>query len=92
MSSKYQAVSSCASDATYHVMWIVLFNAIDEFGVKEQVNEETGNQGEITSEEIDAMKRKICDQACQGAVRIAGLVRFAPGPRAILTKCCRSVC
>ncbi|KIY44811.1 hypothetical protein FISHEDRAFT_61664 [Fistulina hepatica ATCC 64428] len=29
------AVSTCASDASYHVMWIVLFNALDEFGLCE---------------------------------------------------------
>lgn len=62
-----QAVSSCASDATYHVMWIILFNALDDYGVKETNG--------ATHEQIDAAKRKIADEALHGALRIAGLVR-----------------
>ncbi|KAF8194249.1 hypothetical protein BJ912DRAFT_1021497 [Pholiota molesta] len=63
------AVSSCASDATYHVMWIILFNALDDFGVKEQ------NAGISIHNmaEIDAAKRKVADEALHGALRIAGL-------------------
>ncbi|EDR13813.1 uncharacterized protein LACBIDRAFT_309226 [Laccaria bicolor S238N-H82] len=59
------AVSSCASDATYHVIWIILFNALDDFGVKETNG--------ATHEQIDAAKRKIADEALHGALRIAGL-------------------
>src|SRR4051812_32422475 len=29
------AVSACSSDATFHVMWIILFNALDDFGIRE---------------------------------------------------------
>ncbi|KAF8964208.1 hypothetical protein BDZ97DRAFT_1919159 [Flammula alnicola] len=64
------AVSSCASDATYHVMWIILFNAIDDFGVKEQ---NTGINLSHNQPEIDAAKRKVADEALHGALRIAGL-------------------
>ncbi|KAJ7857696.1 hypothetical protein B0H14DRAFT_2352091, partial [Mycena olivaceomarginata] len=55
------AVSSCASDATYHVMWVVLFSALDDFGIKE------------INEQIDLVKRKVADEALHGALRIAGL-------------------
>lgn len=72
-----QAVSSCASDATYHVMWIILFNAIDEYGVKE-INEvtRTGAPASLASNytEIDGVKRKLAEEALHGALRIAGLV------------------
>ena len=64
-----QAVSSCASDATYHVMWIILFTALDDFGIKEL------NSG-ITHHslaEIDVVRRKVADEALHGALRIAGL-------------------
>ncbi|KAF8158327.1 hypothetical protein B0H34DRAFT_450332 [Crassisporium funariophilum] len=64
------AVSSCASDATYHVMWIILFNALDDFGVKEL------NAGITTPDTlvlIDTTKRKVADEAVHGALRIAGL-------------------
>ncbi|KAF8743928.1 hypothetical protein AX14_013983 [Amanita brunnescens Koide BX004] len=60
------AVSCCASDATYHVMWIILFNALDEFGVN--VSGTSVNQAQI-----DSAKRKVADEALYGALRIAGL-------------------
>ncbi|KAJ7095959.1 hypothetical protein B0H15DRAFT_82387 [Mycena belliarum] len=70
------AVSSCASDATYHVMWVVLFNALDDFGIKE-LNEVTRMNQPATMvpnhSEIDLVKRKVADEALHGALRIAGL-------------------
>jgi hypothetical protein len=67
-----------ASDATYHIMWIILFNALDDFGVRE-INEvvRMGNPANVTSNylQIDAVKRKVADEALHGALRIAGLVR-----------------
>ncbi|KAG5648287.1 hypothetical protein DXG03_004857 [Asterophora parasitica] len=64
-----QAVSSCASDATYHVMWIILFNALDDFGVKEINNRSV----EPANQRIEEVKRKVLDEALHGALRIAGL-------------------
>ncbi|KAJ7644050.1 hypothetical protein FB45DRAFT_999277 [Roridomyces roridus] len=70
------AVSSCASDASYHIMWVVLFNALDDFGVRE-INEVT-RMGQPLSmvqnyTQIDLVKRKVADEALHGALRIAGL-------------------
>ncbi|TFK73576.1 hypothetical protein BDN72DRAFT_814134 [Pluteus cervinus] len=70
------AVSSCASDATYHVMWIILFNAVDEFGVREH-NEANRSGSPISMApnhvQIENIKRKISDEALHGALRISGL-------------------
>ncbi|KAJ7784676.1 hypothetical protein B0H16DRAFT_1709374 [Mycena metata] len=70
------AVSSCASDATYHVMWVVLFNALDDFGIKE-INEVTRMNQPLSIvqnyQQIDLVKRKVADEALHGALRIAGL-------------------
>ncbi|KAF8631772.1 hypothetical protein AX17_004987 [Amanita inopinata Kibby_2008] len=63
------AVTSCASDATYHVMWIILFNALDDFGVKEA---NSSNQN-VNHVQIESAKRKVADEALHGALRIAGL-------------------
>lgn len=72
-----QAVSSCASDATFHVMWIILFSALDEFGIRE-VNElqRAGSPAAVLPNEADveSVKRKVMDEALHGALRIAGLV------------------
>ncbi|KAG6896452.1 hypothetical protein C0992_008175 [Termitomyces sp. T32_za158] len=65
------AVSSCASDATYHVMWIILFNALDDFGVKE-INDRTMEPNNLR---IGEAKRKVLEEALHGALRISGLAQ-----------------
>jgi len=65
------AVSSCASDATYHLMWIILFNALDDFGVKEETI--LASPPNTSHPQIDNVKRKVADEALHGALRIAGL-------------------
>lgn len=50
-------------------MWIILFNALDDFGVKE-----SGPQASLQDQaKIDSAKRKVADEALHGALRIAGL-------------------
>ena len=80
-----------ASDATYHVMWVILFNAVDDFGVREvneQVRMGTGMQGMSGSslgqqlEQIETVKHKLLEEALHGALRIAGLVRILDGKQA----------
>ncbi|KAF9007666.1 hypothetical protein BDZ89DRAFT_1168462 [Hymenopellis radicata] len=70
------AVSSCASDAQYHVMWIILFNALDEYGVKE-INEAMrigASQSSIANyTAMEGAKRKLADEALHGALRISAL-------------------
>ncbi|KAH9841824.1 uncharacterized protein C8Q71DRAFT_854180 [Rhodofomes roseus] len=65
-----------ASDATYHIMWIVLFNAVDDFGIRE-INdlERTGSPGHLHPKamEIEGQKQKVLDTALASATRIAGL-------------------
>ncbi|KAF9013458.1 hypothetical protein BDQ17DRAFT_604579 [Cyathus striatus] len=65
------AVSSCASDATYHVMWIILFSALDEYGIKELNIHHGINSPE--PEHIVQVKKRVVDEALHGALRIAGL-------------------
>ena len=66
-----------ASDATYHIMWIVLFSAVDDFGIRE-VNDlmRTGSPGHLhpRSAEIETLKQKVMETALASATRIAGLV------------------
>ncbi|KAL6308423.1 hypothetical protein BKA93DRAFT_815437 [Sparassis latifolia] len=70
------AVTACASDATYHIMWIILFNACDDFGIRE-VNDllRTGSPGNLlpNAAQIEATKKKVMEEALHGALRIAGL-------------------
>lgn len=65
-----KAVSSCASDATYHVMWIILFNALDDYGIKEL----NAAVPPPNLSEVETARRKVADEALHGALRIAGLV------------------
>lgn len=65
-----------ASDATFQIMWIILFNALDEFGLRE-INEvvRSGSPAPNPSQ-CEAIKSKIAEEALHGALRIAGLVGF----------------
>ncbi|RPD62771.1 hypothetical protein L227DRAFT_651667 [Lentinus tigrinus ALCF2SS1-6] len=70
------AVTACASDATYHIMWIILYNALDDFGIRE-VNDvtRTGTSETLLPQhaQIEDKKRKVMNEALHGALRIAGL-------------------
>ncbi|KAI0693448.1 hypothetical protein C8T65DRAFT_668057 [Cerioporus squamosus] len=70
------AVTACASDATYHIMWIILANALDDFGIRE-VNDvaRTGTSETLLPQhaQIEDKKRKVMSEALHGALRIAGL-------------------
>lgn len=66
-------------------MWVILFNAVDDFGVREaneQVRMGTAMQtmsGSSLSqqfEQIEPVKHKLLEEALHGALRIAGLVRL----------------
>lgn len=82
------AVSACTSDAQYHVMWIILHNAVEEFGIRE-VNDAL-NQGQNPTEisdfvAMETLKANIANEAVHGAIRIAGLVRRPSNKSIILT-------
>jgi len=69
------AVAACASDATYHVIWIILFSALDDFGIRE-INEvvRSGSPPDVVpNHQFETTKRKVADEAVHGALRIAGL-------------------
>ena len=57
-------------------MWVILFNAVDDFGVKEF--NETVRMNSMANvpanPAIETVKHKILDEALHGALRIAGLV------------------
>jgi hypothetical protein len=56
-------------------MWIILFNALDDFGVRE-LNGSPSPPPNYA--EIEAAKRKVVEEALHGALRIAGLVSSLP--------------
>jgi hypothetical protein len=81
------AVSACASDATYHIMWIILFNALDDRGIRESLGSPQSPGSGVSAstalatgsglqQQIEELKTKVLDEALHGAMRIAGLVRF----------------
>jgi hypothetical protein len=53
-------------------MWIIMFNALDDFGIKE-LNSTIGHSPNHTDIQIETTKRKLADEALHGALRIAGL-------------------
>lgn len=69
-----------ASDATYHVMWVIVFDAVDDFGIKEMNDIARNHNSDLGPLQIpghiDEVKARVFDEALRGASRIAGLVRF----------------
>ncbi|KIJ64481.1 hypothetical protein HYDPIDRAFT_132385 [Hydnomerulius pinastri MD-312] len=61
------AVSACASDAQYHVMWIALFNAMDEYGVRDDSIVPSGMN------QVETVKRKVFDEALNASLRVSAL-------------------
>ena len=63
-------------------MWVIVFNAVDEFGIKE-VNEAirlSTMQSVPGNPAIEGVKHKLLDEALHGALRIAGLVCYFAFP------------
>jgi hypothetical protein len=70
------AISACASDATYHVLWVILFNAVDDFGIREvnELHAAGSSPSEVPEyEQVESTKEKLLDEALHGALRISGL-------------------
>ena len=71
---------SGASDATYHVMWVIVFDAVDDFGIKEVNDIERNHNHDLGPPQVpphmDEAKARVFDEALRGASRIAGLVGF----------------
>jgi len=63
------AVSACASDAQYHVMWTGLFFAVDEVGIRDRDNSLSPSE----MNHIETKKRKLYSEGLDAALRIAGL-------------------
>jgi hypothetical protein len=61
------AVSACASDAQYHVMWIALFSAMDEYGVRDDSLSPSGMN------QVETVKRKVFDEALNASLRVSAL-------------------
>ncbi|PVG00244.1 hypothetical protein CPB86DRAFT_701823 [Serendipita vermifera] len=61
------AVSACTCDAQYHVMWVILHSAVEEFGLREV------KAGAVSMDLYRDLDRQIFDEALLGALRIAGL-------------------
>ncbi|KAF8587579.1 hypothetical protein K439DRAFT_1630576 [Ramaria rubella] len=72
------AVSACGHDATYHVMWIILYQALREFGLREMnemkrtVNGVANHHPHLASQ-FSATEAQVQKEALNAASRIAGL-------------------
>ncbi|WWC89756.1 uncharacterized protein L201_004682 [Kwoniella dendrophila CBS 6074] len=64
-----QAISTCTVDCYYHNLWLIVHKAIQDFGIKEDINANGGGN----KFEIDNMKRRIKEEAEHAALRIAAL-------------------
>lgn len=95
------AISACATDATYHVMWVIVFDAVDDFGIRE-MNDITRNHNPDLGPpqvppHIEEVKVRVFDEALRGASRVAGLIGVLESnrylrldPAAMLAPCLHS--
>jgi hypothetical protein len=73
-------------------MWVVLFNAIDDYGIREAVDaarEGTPPEKATNHSQIERLKQKLHDEALHGALRIAGLAGVLAS-NGYLVRCCPS--
>ena len=66
-------------------MWVIVFDAVDDFGIKELNDIIRNHNSEIGPPQIpthmDEVRGRVFDEALRGASRVAGLVRspvFSP--------------
>ncbi|WVQ98940.1 hypothetical protein IAU59_006072 [Kwoniella sp. CBS 9459] len=64
-----QAITACSIDCLYHVIWLLVNRAMEEFGIAE---EKSAMGGGIV--EIESIMRRIKEEAEHAALRIAALV------------------
>nr|XP_019013725.1 uncharacterized protein I206_01796 [Kwoniella pini CBS 10737]OCF52506.1 hypothetical protein I206_01796 [Kwoniella pini CBS 10737] len=66
-----QAITTCTTDCYYHVLWLLIYKAINDFGIKEEKS--ILEKNDSNKFEIENIKRRIKEEAEHAALRIAAL-------------------
>ncbi|CAE6414702.1 unnamed protein product [Rhizoctonia solani] len=64
------AVSACSSDATFHVMYIILHQAVEDFGIRDL---QRGSDSSGINADIESLQANLASEALHSALRIAAL-------------------
>ncbi|KAG8722921.1 hypothetical protein FRC08_000021 [Ceratobasidium sp. 394] len=64
------AVSACSSDASFHVMFIILHQAVEDFGIRDL---QRGSDPSGISADIESLQATLAGEAIHSALRIAAL-------------------
>ncbi|CUA71603.1 multidrug resistance regulator 2 [Candida albicans SC5314] [Rhizoctonia solani] len=64
------AVSACSSDATFHVMYIILHQAVEDFGIRDL---QRGSDPSGINADIESLQATLAGEAVHSALRIAAL-------------------
>ncbi|CAE6414217.1 unnamed protein product [Rhizoctonia solani] len=64
------AVSACSSDATFHVMYIILHQAVENFGIRDL---QRGSDPSGINADIESLQANLASEALHSALRIAAL-------------------
>ncbi|KAF8521063.1 hypothetical protein JB92DRAFT_2892772 [Gautieria morchelliformis] len=70
------AVAACGQDATYHVMWVVLYQALREFGLREVKQSGSNPANHALAGQFVATQARVQKEALNAASRIAGLTNL----------------
>ncbi|KAG9100268.1 hypothetical protein FRC06_004331 [Ceratobasidium sp. 370] len=64
------AVSACSSDASFHVMFIILHQAVEDFGIRDL---QRGSDPSGINADIESLQATLAGEAIHSALRIAAL-------------------
>ncbi|QRW00019.1 multidrug resistance regulator 2 [Ceratobasidium sp. AG-Ba] len=64
------AVSACSSDASFHVMFIILHQAVEDFGIRDL---QRGSDPSGINADIESLQNTLAGEAMHSALRIAAL-------------------
>ncbi|KAF8710565.1 GAL4-like Zn(II)2Cys6 (or C6 zinc) binuclear cluster DNA-binding domain, partial [Rhizoctonia solani] len=64
------AVSACSSDATFHVMYIILHQAVEDFGIRDL---QRGSDLSGINADVESLQATLASEALHSALRIAAL-------------------
>ncbi|KAJ1309737.1 hypothetical protein OPQ81_006502 [Rhizoctonia solani] len=64
------AVSACSSDATFHVMYIILHQAVEDFGIRDL---QRGSDPSGINSDVESLQASLAGEAVHSALRIAAL-------------------
>lgn len=66
------AISSCSTEAYYHSLWMIVHQAIEDYGLEDEKKDRGAGVGDYV--ELDSLRRRIMEESEHSALRVASLI------------------